>query len=106
MRQQAPSAPMGQGFMVLARSKIVSTPSAAAFFSNSWAAGSMDSFAKSNSAIKIILQFLTFRGDLHGPSWHGEPAFWWHPNPASEEGWAPGQWGNIPGQPRALASQF
>ena len=59
MRQQAPSAPMGQGFMVLARSKIVSTPSAAAFFIISWAAGSMDSFSKSNSAIKIILQFLT-----------------------------------------------
>src|SRR3989339_24599 len=73
MRQQAPSMPMGQGFMAAARSQMVSTPSAWAFLINSWAAGSMDSLVKSNSAIKFLLQFRTFRDDLHGPPWETEP---------------------------------
>ena len=58
MRQQAPSAPMGQGFMAWARSKMVSMPSAWAFFSISWVAGSMEHFVTSNSAIKFSSSFL------------------------------------------------
>jgi hypothetical protein len=46
--QQLPSAPMGQGFMVSARSKIVSHPSAFAFFNILIVAGSILFFSNSD----------------------------------------------------------
>jgi hypothetical protein len=46
--QQLPSAPIGQGFMASARSKIVSHPSAWAFFNIFIVAGSILFFSKSD----------------------------------------------------------
>ncbi len=46
--QQDPSAPMGQGFIFSARSKMVSTPAAWAFCNISTVAGSTDAFVGSS----------------------------------------------------------
>jgi hypothetical protein len=52
--QQLPSDPMGQGFMVSARSKIVSHPSAWAFFNIFIVAGSILFFSKSDILSSLL----------------------------------------------------